>query len=279
MSLQALIFGCDGVLAETHELRREAYNEVFGEADLDWHWTRELYGELLRTTGGEEVIAAYAASHLTRWRPRDLSTMVAAMERRHAALVRERILDRRVSVRPGIVPFLAWLVEENMEFVVATGECSADVSALIECNFPRTIAEHCKVVSTRSREGRMLNAHRKAVHQFSRPARHCLAVESSSRGLQSAMHAAVPVLLTWGIYPQLKECGDILGAQGGGRPAVASTAILSRWDCAAPADLLEHLREIHELHCRVSRHGVGNTDPDAFQTKELDYAGVGHTEA
>ena len=35
MTLRAIVFGVDGVLAETQEARREAFNKVFVEAGLD----------------------------------------------------------------------------------------------------------------------------------------------------------------------------------------------------------------------------------------------------
>ena len=57
--LKALIFDVDGTLAETEELHRESFNSVFTQFGLDWHWSREIYGQLLTTTGGKERIARY----------------------------------------------------------------------------------------------------------------------------------------------------------------------------------------------------------------------------
>ena len=50
----ALIFDVDGTLAETEELHRRAFNETFEAHGLGWHWTRDDYRRLLRTTGGKE---------------------------------------------------------------------------------------------------------------------------------------------------------------------------------------------------------------------------------
>ena len=57
--LSALIFDVDGTLAETEELHREAFNEAFAAAALDWHWDQALYGQLLAVSGGKERIAHY----------------------------------------------------------------------------------------------------------------------------------------------------------------------------------------------------------------------------
>lgn len=65
-ALQALIFDVDGTLAETErDGHRIAFNQAFAEAGLDWDWTPELYGELLKITGGKERIRHY----LDRWQP------------------------------------------------------------------------------------------------------------------------------------------------------------------------------------------------------------------
>jgi beta-phosphoglucomutase-like phosphatase (HAD superfamily) len=52
MTQPALIFDVDGTLAETEEAHRAAFNRAFAEACLDWHWTRDMYRDLLNTTGG-----------------------------------------------------------------------------------------------------------------------------------------------------------------------------------------------------------------------------------
>ena len=57
MRLKALLFDVDGTLAETERYgHRRAYNKAFAEKKLDWHWDEELYGHLLRVTGGKERI-------------------------------------------------------------------------------------------------------------------------------------------------------------------------------------------------------------------------------
>ena len=63
MTLRAIVFGVDGVLAETQEARREAFNKVFVEAGLDWHWGRVLYAQLLKATDGKEMIQAFVDRH------------------------------------------------------------------------------------------------------------------------------------------------------------------------------------------------------------------------
>ena len=55
--LKALIFDIDGTVADTErDGHRVAFNQAFAEAGLNWHWSIETYGQLLKVTGGKERI-------------------------------------------------------------------------------------------------------------------------------------------------------------------------------------------------------------------------------
>lgn len=58
MSIQnfdALLFDCDGVIAETErDCHRVTFNQAFKQKGLSTEWDVELYGELLRIGGGKE---------------------------------------------------------------------------------------------------------------------------------------------------------------------------------------------------------------------------------
>ena len=56
MKLAALIFDVDGTIAETEDAHRQSFNHAFRQERLSWHWSPELYNELLAVTGGQERI-------------------------------------------------------------------------------------------------------------------------------------------------------------------------------------------------------------------------------
>ena len=62
MSLEALIFDVDGTLADTEETHRQAFELAFLRLELGWSWSRELYSDLLRVSGGRERIEHYIAT-------------------------------------------------------------------------------------------------------------------------------------------------------------------------------------------------------------------------
>ena len=55
MPIKALLWGVDGVLAETErDGHRVAFNQAFAARGLAWHWDVARYGELLAVAGGRE---------------------------------------------------------------------------------------------------------------------------------------------------------------------------------------------------------------------------------
>ena len=58
--IDALLFDCDGVIAETErDVHRISFNEAFKNQGLTNEWNVELYGELLKIGGGKERMTAY----------------------------------------------------------------------------------------------------------------------------------------------------------------------------------------------------------------------------
>ena len=51
--MKALLLGSIGVLAETSELQRRAYNTAFVAHGVDWHWNIATYCQHLATPGGQ----------------------------------------------------------------------------------------------------------------------------------------------------------------------------------------------------------------------------------
>jgi beta-phosphoglucomutase-like phosphatase (HAD superfamily) len=282
MGLETLIFAVDGVVAETHEARRETYNDVFREAGLDWNWDRARYAELLKSTGGDGMIREFASAHLAAWRyPQDLSALIAAMNRRHATLLRERTAGRGVAMRPGVTNFLNAAARSGLRLVISTHEHEDIVWSLLDVELASDVSRMFEIVSMpdKSCSDTLSGLHGTTVEQLGLSPRTCLAVESTARGLKSALAAKLPVVLTWGMYPELQECCDLLLKSDEATLAFVSSVILGRWDCATPAELIEHLQEIHAAQVRNDRRKLEfNADLGSIWDRELQHASFGHFE-
>ena len=92
--MRALLFGSIGVLVETSELQRQAYNRAFAEHGLDWHWNIATYCQLLATPGGQRRLTSLSGGRLSEI---EISRIHATKQR-----VFGELLASGVAARPGI---------------------------------------------------------------------------------------------------------------------------------------------------------------------------------
>ena len=59
---KAILLGSIGVLIETSEMQRKAFNQAFAEAGLAWEWSPEDYTIMLKKAGGRARIERFAKS-------------------------------------------------------------------------------------------------------------------------------------------------------------------------------------------------------------------------
>ena len=64
--MKALLLGSIGVLAETSELQRRAYNTAFVAHGVDWHWNIATYCQHLATPGGQNRLRQLGGDALSK---------------------------------------------------------------------------------------------------------------------------------------------------------------------------------------------------------------------
>ena len=57
MNKRARFIGSIGVLAETSDIQRRAYNSAFAEAGINRHWDKDTYRQLLKDAGGQKRLS------------------------------------------------------------------------------------------------------------------------------------------------------------------------------------------------------------------------------
>jgi HAD superfamily hydrolase (TIGR01509 family) len=136
--LHALIFDVDGTLADTErDGHRVAFNRAFADAGLDWEWDVDLYGDLLKVTGGKERMRHYA-DRLPPSAIRDLN-LDTLIPRLHASKNRhyEALLAHNdIPLRPGVRPLLEEARAAGVRLAIATTTSPENVSALLSHALP-----------------------------------------------------------------------------------------------------------------------------------------------
>jgi HAD superfamily hydrolase (TIGR01509 family) len=203
----AVLWDVDGTIAETErDGHRVAFNEVFTEAGLDWHWSAQRYGELLSVTGGRERLLAYMAADRCG-PPADAQRELLARalhvrkNQRYARLVAQGV----VQARPGVLAAMRALAQAGVPQGIATTTSRANVQALMSrllgAGWQRGFAvvvcgEDC------ARKKPDPEVYVKAVQALGLDLRRqpVLAVEDAAVGVQAADQAGLHVLWRPGQY-------------------------------------------------------------------------------
>jgi HAD superfamily hydrolase (TIGR01509 family) len=233
--LKALIFDVDGTLAETEELHREAFNEAFAAAGLQWHWDQDLYGELLKVTGGKERIAHFQDRAGIA---KKLSTAeIAALHADKTARYTARINGGGVALRPGVRRLMQEAQQAGLKLAVATTTSRPNVDALLAAAAPLpafdVIAAGDEVKAKKPAPDVFLLA----LQRLGLPAAACVAIEDTGNGLASAQGAGLRCVVT-------------VSAYGGHGPFPGAAAVLSH--------LGEPQGPAHVLHGPALGNGVAD---------------------
>ena len=133
--MPALIFDCDGVLADTErDGHRPAFNQTFAEAGLDVQWSVEEYGEKLKIGGGKERMASLLTDDFVRANglptdPEGQKELLAGWHRRKTDLYKEAVRAGRLAGRPGIARIVKEAIAADWTLAVASTSAEESVRA------------------------------------------------------------------------------------------------------------------------------------------------------
>lgn len=132
--LEALIFDVDGTLADTErDGHRVAFNLAFADAGLDWHWSPEIYAELLSVTGGKERIRHFLAHYdVAEPQTSDLTDYIAGLHKSKTAHYTRLLGEGRIPLRSGVERLLDAARQAGLRLAIATTTTPANVTALLE---------------------------------------------------------------------------------------------------------------------------------------------------
>ncbi len=197
MHKTTLLFGSIGVLMETSDVQRRAYNQALKEAGLNWAWGREIYAELLNQSGGQDRLRMLAAATGTALSQEQIESIHA----RKTAVACAELAATRTALRPGVGALLKWAKARKMKlgFVTSTNQANIDAifesagDALLKSDFDY-IGSNTQVAQGKPWPDPYLNALkllRTAPHE-------ALAIEDTAVSLMSAKRAGLQVVATPG---------------------------------------------------------------------------------
>lgn len=211
MTIKALIFDVDGTLAETEEVHRQAFNETFAAAGIDWAWDRDLYRRLLEVTGGKERMAHYAEAH----RPNEVAhvlPMIGGLHRDKTARYAAIVAAGGVPLRPGVRRLIEEAEVAGVALAVATTTSPENVTALVDAALGTGAVGRFAVVGAGDivpQKKPAPDIYKYVLERLGVAPDEAVAFEDSRNGLLAARAAGLRTVVTPGIYT---DGGDFTGA-------------------------------------------------------------------
>jgi HAD superfamily hydrolase (TIGR01509 family) len=134
----ALVFDCDGVLADTERYGHlPAFNQTFEEFGLPVRWSEEQYGRKLQIGGGKERMASLLTGDFVREAglpddPEGQREAVAGWHKRKTAIYKEMVAQGRLPARPGITRIISEALDAGWRVAVASTSAEESVRAVVE---------------------------------------------------------------------------------------------------------------------------------------------------
>ena len=244
--MSALIFDCDGVLADTERFGHlPAFNQTFAEFGLPVRWSEEDYGEKLRIGGGKERMASLLTPELVREAglPADDDGQRAAIAEWHArktAIYTGMVAEGALPARPGVARLIGEALDAGWTLAVASTSAEPSVRAVLDhVAGPDDAARFAVVLAgdVVPRKKPAPDVYELALERLGVGAGEALVIEDSRNGLEAAVGAGLRCLVTVNGYTADEDFGEAaLVVTSLGDPGGERTRVLANRSRAKPGD-------------------------------------------
>ncbi|MBQ9988862.1 MAG: HAD-IA family hydrolase [Clostridia bacterium] len=203
--LKALIFDCDGVLAETErDGHRVAFNAAFKALGLETEWDDKTYGELVLVSGGKERMKRYFSAHPEQVPAGvSLDELIVQLHVEKTRLFAEMSAGGALPVRAGINRLIDEAHAAGVKLAVCTTSNIKSVTALMNAILgPERTAWFDQILA-----GDIVKVKKPAPDIYLMasellevPAENCFVVEDTNNGLTAAKAAGMACLVTLSHY-------------------------------------------------------------------------------
>lgn len=204
-ALEAILFDCDGVLADTErDGHRPAFNQAFEENDLDLTWDVDRYGVLLEVGGGKERMTAHWNE--VGW-PESIpkeqrAEKVKELHLRKTDIFMDLIDAGKIPLRAGVLRLVDDAIAADIKLAVCSTSSEKAVSNLVKTLMGPERASKFQIFA-----GDMVkkkkpapDVYLMAVDEMNLDKSKCVIVEDSGIGLGAAKAAGISCIVTKSSY-------------------------------------------------------------------------------
>eukprot|EP00607_Mallomonas_marina_P009838 CAMPEP_0182418246 /NCGR_PEP_ID=MMETSP1167-20130531/2735_1 /TAXON_ID=2988 /ORGANISM="Mallomonas Sp, Strain CCMP3275" /LENGTH=297 /DNA_ID=CAMNT_0024592377 /DNA_START=103 /DNA_END=996 /DNA_ORIENTATION=+ len=205
-NFDALLFDCDGVIAETErDVHRVAFNEAFKDKGLNTIWDEKLYGELLKIGGGKERMTAHFDK--VGWpegvTDDEKSKFVQELHSLKTSKFEKLVISGAAPLRPGVKR----LVDEAMKRSIQVAVCSTSNEEAVKTIVRTLLGE--RFARMRIFAGDMVSKKKPSPDVYLLAAKEleidpsrCWVIEDSEIGLKAALSAGMKCVVTKSVYTE-----------------------------------------------------------------------------
>ena len=242
--MPALVFDCDGVLADTERYGHlPAFNQTFREFGLPVQWTEEEYGRRLLIAGGKERMASlltpdFVASAGLPTEPGAQQDFIAAWHRRKTAIYTAMVAEGRLPPRPGVRRIIEAALDDGWALAVASTSAEPSVRAILDVAAgPANAARFAAILAGDivARKKPAPDIYRLALDRLGLAASNVLVIEDSRSGLLAATACGLRTVVTVNGYTEAELHDEaVLVVSSLGDPGAAPIRVLANRSAATP---------------------------------------------
>jgi HAD superfamily hydrolase (TIGR01509 family) len=233
--LRALVFDCDGVLAETErDGHRVAFNKTFATKGFGFEWDAALYKELLKIGGGKERMKHFFDRTAWPAGPSDREALIKELHKLKTDYYTQIVEAGELPLRPGV----ARLVDEAVAAGIKLAVCSTSNEKAVHTVVERLLGPARKarfdvilagdVVSKKKPDPEIYTL---VLQRLRLKPTECVVVEDNRNGLLAAKGAGMYCVVTTNSYTEDEDFreADLVVSELGDPPKVqVDLAIIRR---------------------------------------------------
>lgn len=225
----ALILDCDGVIVESEELHRVAYNETWDANNLGFNWSREEYAAMQNSVGGGKEKLLWYLDSRNAWPDsfdrENGSARVEFVTKLHKDKTTRYVAraERGVPARPGVIRLVDSAFERGVAIAVASAASRPSVEAVLRGALGKHRVDRLACLLAGDDVARKKphpDIYLAARERVDVPPERCVVVEDSLVGVRAAVAARLRVIVTHTEYTADQDFADAaavfpnLGEQG-----------------------------------------------------------------
>ena len=193
--MKVLLLGSIGVLAETSELQRQAYNKAFREHGLDWYWSVANYCDLLKSPGGRKRLKSFANSKMSE-------QLIESIHNSKEKFYSDA-LKGGISPREGLVECLDYCRSNDISVALITTTTENNITALSNALKPEINFDQFSLITTKKdvqNEKPSSDIYKYALSFFDITAKQAIAIEDTEANQEAALKEQIICYLFAGEY-------------------------------------------------------------------------------